>query len=75
MVEFIILHVPRKPRFTDAQLQTFVDVLVSVGLVGFGTVAVPAFLEKGSFLGFIFGLVLSVVSWYIAVSIAGKILS
>ena len=59
MVKYILLHVPEEPRFTDAQLQTLVDILVGSGLVGFGSVAIPAVLEKGSMLMFSAGLVLA----------------
>ena len=74
MVDLIILKVPKEPRFTDTQLQTLVDILVGIGLVGSGTIAVPVILEKGSILDLSIGLVLSIFSWYIAFSIAGRII-
>ncbi len=73
MVKFIILHVPREPRFTSVQLQTVVDIFVGIGLIGLGSVAVPTIFERGSSAITVFGLVLSFVSWYIAVEVASKI--
>ena len=60
-------------KLTNSQLKTLVDIFVGVGMIGLGTVALPAVLDKGN-PGVIFlGIVTTLTFWYTAIRISKRI--
>ena len=73
-MNILIIKIPKEPRFTKPQIKTFTDICVGIGMIGFGSVAIPAFIDKGGELStFTFGLTVSCVFWYIAIKLARNV--
>lgn len=70
MSEYLLLITPKHPRFTTAQLQTLVDILVNAGSISVGSILIPALFNNFSTLNLIIGICGGIIFWLVAVRTA-----
>ncbi|MBX4205745.1 hypothetical protein KW795_00955 [Candidatus Microgenomates bacterium] len=73
MRKFLFVLIPQEPRLNLRQLKTIVDIFVGVGMIGFGSVVIPAIVDKFSAQFVVFGMVIALSSWYIAIRLSKKL--
>ncbi|TSC85232.1 MAG: hypothetical protein G01um101416_1029 [Microgenomates group bacterium Gr01-1014_16] len=67
------MWVPKEPVLTGSQIKVLVDIFVGVGMVGVGSVVVPALFDKQSLGQVILGLVVTLCFWVAAIYTARNI--
>lgn len=72
MSRYLIKVILHSPKFTNSQFKIVSDICVNIGTVGLGSIVIPLFLQRNSSNVQLMGLAVSLVFWYIAISISSK---
>ena len=60
-------------EFTNSQIKTLVDICVGIGIVCLGSVSIPVAFNTGASWLTVYGLVIGLAFWYIAIRVSRNI--
>lgn len=61
----------KKP--SQSQLKTIIEICINLGSISFGSIAVPIIFDRDVNLMLLFGIEWTLVFWFLAINISGKI--